>query len=155
MRFYQSQKAKFSIPIIPVSGFCRSTGPLNRARSRSTESVDRRAQTCTRGLAAGSVDRVSRPPESFCSLESPGRRVGRPAESSALCSRPWSTGPVDRGSNGRISDNWRSTGPVDRQPSRLKIQPNGQFCEAYKRGFPWTVLYKIWRGFLSQFFLLY
>ena len=50
---------------------------------------------------------------------------GRPSgstgsESSALCLFG-STGPVD----GHISDRWRSTGPVDRQPVRLPAQPNG------------------------------
>ena len=53
--------------------------------------------------------------------KAPVDRVGRPAESSVLCSRPRSTGPVDRWLNGQKSDRWS----VDRQPSGLKICPNG------------------------------
>ena len=80
MLFYVCQNTKFSFPNNPWPSFCRSTGPVDRAWSRSTESVDRRAQPCTPALAGGPVDRVGRQPESFCSLESPdrpGRSTGR------------------------------------------------------------------------------
>ena len=109
MGFYLSQKAKFLIPIIPVSGFCRSTGPVDRARSRSTESVDRCAQNVHARSAGGPVDRPGRPSRELCSLEMP--RSGRSTDrESALCSRGSVDRPVDRSPNGRISDRWRSTG---------------------------------------------
>ena len=47
MRFYLSQEAKLLIPINPCSGFCRSTGPVDRVRSWSTKSVDYVYRTCT------------------------------------------------------------------------------------------------------------
>ena len=143
MGFYLCQNNKFSFPKNVLSGFCRSTGPVDRARSRSTDSVDRRAQTCTsvwlEGRSTGTVDR----PESSALWKGPGRPGGRPGGEPALCiqamvDRPvdrgsngqksdrWrSTGPVDRGSNGQKSDHWRSIGPVDRQSSGLKNYPNG------------------------------
>ena len=110
--FILSQKAKFSIPIIPVSGFCRSTGTVDRARSRSTESVDRRAQTCTPYLVGGPVDRPGRPSRELCSLESPGRPGGRPAESSALCFQA----TIDRG--GRPLAQWSEIWPLAGRPGR-------------------------------------
>ena len=68
----------FLIPKIDLSGFCRSTGPVDRAWSRSTGTVDRRAQTCTPGLLEGrSTDSVDR------------REL-------LLSGKPRSTGPVDR-----------------------------------------------------------
>ena len=49
------------------------------------------------------------------SLFVPVDRPDRPTESVTLCLGLRSTGPVDHFPNGRKSDRWRSTGPVDRQ----------------------------------------
>ena len=53
-----------------------------------------------------------RPSRELCSLEmAPVERVGRPAESSALCIQSRSTGPVDRRHNGQKSDHCASGRP--------------------------------------------
>ena len=130
MGFYQSQNTKFSIPKMSCSDFCRSTGPVDRARSRSTELVDRRAQNVHASLAGGPVDRIGQPPESFCSLESPcrpGRSTGR-----ELCSLFLAA--VDRAGRPtavRTAD-WAVT---------------ASFWEPYKLGLSWAVLAKIFGEF--------
>ena len=98
-----------------LSGKPRSIGPVDRVRSRSTESIDRHAQACTPSLAGGPVDRQ----RASAIWKAPVDQAGRPAES--VCSLFQAT--VDRGSNGQKSDHWWSTGPVDRQPSGLLIWP--------------------------------
>ena len=90
-------------------GFCRSTGPVDRARSRSTgrsTDVHRRARQCI--LEGRSTDPVDRQRASAL-WKCPGRPGGRPAESSALCSRVSVDRPVDRCPNGQKNDRWRST----------------------------------------------
>ena len=110
MGYYVKYKTKFLNPEIC---FLASAGRPDR----STElGVGR--PTCTNvhaSLAGGPVDRSDRPSRELCSLESP----GRPGQSTGreLCSLFQAR--VDRGSNDQISDRWRSTGPVDRQPSGL------------------------------------
>ena len=119
MGFYLCQNAKFLNPLTVLTWLL----PVDRTGRPSLKSVDRVGRpTCTDVHSSSSWragDRSDRPPESFCSLESP----GRPTESCALCSRPRSTGPVDRGSNGQISDRCRSTRPVDRQQPELLTGP--------------------------------
>ena len=90
---------------------CRSTGPVDRGRSRSTD-VHR---TCTQqGWWAGRPG--GRPSRELCSLEmAPVDRAGRPAESSALCIQSRSIGPVDRRLNGQKDDRWPVDRPVDRK----------------------------------------
>ena len=66
MGFYFSQNAKFSFPINPWPGFCRST-----------ESVDRRAQTCTPVLAGGRPTETVDRPESTALWKGPGRPTGQ------------------------------------------------------------------------------
>ena len=120
MGFYQSQNAKFSFPINPWPGFYRSTGPVDRAWSRSTESVDRRAQTCTPVLAGGPVDQPGRPQRASALWKAPVDRAGRPTERSALCSRVSVDRPVDRCPNGQKSDRWRSNGRSTVRPTWLQ-----------------------------------
>ena len=96
--------------------FCRSTS--SRPRQKSVDMSDR--PMCT-NVHSQFGWRAGRPPESSALWKAPVGGVDRPAKSSALCSRPRSTGPVDRGSTVRNMTVGQSTGPVDRQPSRLLI----------------------------------
>ena len=75
---------------------------------------------------------VGRPPESFCSLESPGRPGGRPAESSALCIHATVDRLIDRWLNGQKSDRWPVDWAVDRQVI-LAVTTN--FWSLFKGGF--------------------
>ena len=148
MGFLLSEKTYFQIPYLCRTENCfrlqRSTGPVDRVWSRSTGSVDRRAQTCTPlctgERSTGSVDR----PGELCSLEISVDRTGRPTES--LLSAP--VGRSTGGSNGRIFDRWRSTGPVDRQCWQ---NPTASFLAAYKLGFLSLFSHKILGELLSSF----
>ena len=121
MGFYLCQNTKFLIPIDTLSWFCRSTGPVDRARSRSTDSVDRLGRpTCTNvhaSLAGGPVDRHGRPSRELCSLERP-RSTGQRACSLYLASVDQ---PVDRWHNGLKYDRWPVDRAVDRTESLLSV----------------------------------
>ena len=110
------------------------TGQPKQTESSALLPVDRAGRpTCTNmharsGWRAGRLTRSTA--RVFCFLESPGR------ESSALCSRPRSTGPVDRWLNGQKSDRW----PVHRagRPTTVQaaILPQRLVFLAYKREAP-------------------
>jgi len=111
MRFYLSQNTKFLILNNPCSGFCRSTGPVDRARSRSIDVHRRERQsgwragrptrsTVQRALLSGKapVDRAVDRTESLLSVSRPrstagstvrnltvGRSTGRSTDSSPDC----------------------------------------------------------------------
>ena len=127
MGFLLSEKTYFQIPYLCRTENCfrlqRSTGPVDRVWSRSTGSVDRRAQTCTPSCtgerSTGSVDRF----RELCSLEISADRSGRPTESLLSAPVARSTGTVDR--RLQRSDFWPLA--VDR-PGRPVVltDPNGQ-----------------------------
>ena len=87
------------------------------------------ADVCVRVVLSSGADSVDWSGQLTCTEHacSPGWEAGRPGRSTGteLCSLFQAT--VDRGSNGRISDHWRSTGPVDRQPPGLKNCPTTSF----------------------------
>jgi len=118
--------------------------PADRTGRQGLKSVDWRAQTCTPVLAGGPVDWPGRPPESFCSLESPGQPDGRPVESSALCSRVSVDRPVDRWLNGQKSDSWPVDRAVDRQAN---LAPTASFSSPINLGV-WVLFSP---RFLSEF----
>ena len=114
MGCYFKIKTQVSSPEKLPARLWRSTGPVDRTKSRSTGPIDRRAQNVHADQPLGPVDRaVDR-------LQVPHSRVGavdRPVDRKA-----WT---VDRAREHLLSGLARSTGPVDHQPPRLKISPNG------------------------------
>ena len=122
MGFYFFQNTKFLIPITTLFWLL----PVDRARSRSTESVDRRAQNVHASLAGGAVDRqrASALWKAFCR---PGDRPGRehcslfPDSVDRAVDRPESRCSLDlarstAGLNSHFFDRW----PVDR-PANLGL----------------------------------
>ena len=140
MGFYFNQKDLDLNPLSFLSGFSRSTGRSTAAWSRSTESVDRRTQTCTPLCTGGPVDRAGRPPESLCSLENPGRPSGRPTEK--LFSVPEARS--DRCPNGQKNDRWRSTG----QSTGSSVRPP---TASFWSPINWAIWGLFWLRFLESF----
>ena len=148
MGIYLSQNDQVFNPRNSCPGFCLSTGPVDRARSRSTGSVDRRAQTCTpvwlEGRSTGTVDR----PESSALWKGPGRPGGRPDRKSAICIQATVDRPVDRWLNVINLTVGRSTGWSTDRPTWLST---ASFSSSINWGF-WGLFLS---GFLQQFFLLF
>ena len=149
MGFYLCQNTKFSFPKIVLSGFCRSTGPVNRAWSRSPGRSTDVHRTCTPGLLEGrSTDLVD-------------------LRELLLSGKPRSTGPVDRqrslfsvpgsGRPGRSTDAptvrnltvGRSTGRSTDRPTWL---PTASFSTPINWGF-WGLFHtRFWSEFWASFF---
>ena len=130
MGFYLSQKVKFSIPIIPVSGFCRSTetGVGRPTCTERTRQFGWRAGRPTRSTARELL--LSGKPRLT------GRSTGR-----ELCSlfpghgRP---GPSTAGSTVR---NLILAGRPGGRPTAVQavdLALTASFWLAYKRGLSWT-----------------
>ena len=141
MGFYISQKAKFLIPIILVSGFCRPTGLADRARIRSTDVHKRARFVWLEGRSTDPVDR----PESSALWKTPVDRAVDRQRVLLSVFRPRSTGPFDRWLNGQISDHWASVRPAqstvawkqraELTAGRPALQPN-KACTLVQRGRP-------------------
>ena len=148
MGFLLSQKDQVLNPSFLFPGFSRSADPVDRSWSRSTRSVDRRAQTCTPLCTGGPVDLPGRPPESFCSLENPGRPDRSTDRETALCS----SGSVDRAGRPKPqrSDFWPLA--VDRAVDRQLWQtPTASFSSSIKWGIWGLFWLRFWESFQASF----
>ena len=136
--FIKGKKITFKSLKILLLAFCRST-------TRSTEPEVGRP-TCTKRARPGPVDRTVDRQRVSALWKWPGRPAGRPLghcpEGGRPASRP--TFPMVR----NLTVHGRPGGrPTAVQTAELAS--NGHIFEAYKRGFSWTVFYKIWSRFSS------